>query len=273
MDKKQLLTDLKTVDETIADKAMARIAKVSYIEHYNKQNPNDKYIQNDVFYPTSKTAKERFNRFATRTINLDPIKRITNFHEPVLLRGATGTGKELLAQALHGDRTGKFVTVNCAAMTETLLDSELFGHIKGAFTGADSTNIGLFATAKDGTVFIDELCAASKHMQTKLLRVIEYGTFRSVGNNTESRTNCRIVFATSGDINTLLPDLVGRIPFDFTIPPLAERLDDIPEILDAINPDGTFPRDFVWQAHMLPYNVRSLKRAVLRHLFYEELPA
>ncbi len=272
MDKKTLILTLTRLDKDIADATAREVTRKATILAYNRQNPHDQYFEKEAYYPVSAEAKARFDKFATVKVDLSRIKQITNYNEPVLLTGETGTGKELLAQALHGDRTGKFVTVNCAAMTESLLDSELFGHVKGAFTGADSNNVGLFGTAKDGTVFVDELCAASKHLQTKLLRVIEYQTFRPVGSSIESRTNSRVVFATSGNIDTLLPDLLGRIPFNFHIPPLRDRLEDIDEILDQIDIEHTFPRDFKWEPRMLPYNVRSLKRAVIHYRFYEELP-
>lgn len=270
--KADLLEKLRAIDSAMADESMRKVMKMQLIQLYNKSHPHNKYLDWNEYYPQTAEARARWNRFATKTLDLDPLKKITNFGESVLLTGATGTGKELLANALHGDRKGKFVTINCAAMTESLLNSELFGHEKGSFTGADKSTPGLFSAARDGTIFIDELCAATRNLQVKFLRVLEYGTYRPVGAVAESSTNARVVFATSGDVSTLLPDLLGRIPFDYHIPPLAERLEDIPEILDIVDADGQFPRDFEWKAHMLPYNVRSLKKAVLQYVFYKKLP-
>ncbi|MFH1229930.1 MAG: sigma 54-interacting transcriptional regulator, partial [Planctomycetota bacterium] len=161
---------------------------------------------------------------------------------PVVIQGETGTGKELVAKAIHynGPRKDKpFITQNCAALSETLLESELFGHIKGAFTGAISDKRGLFEQSNHGTFFLDEIGDMSLGMQSKLLRVIEDGEIRRVGDDKTIKVDVRIISATNKDLNVLIQqdkfreDLYYRLQgFNILIPPLRERKEDIPLLIN-----------------------------------------
>ena len=171
---------------------------------------------------------------------LRQIKRVAKIPRPVLIIGERGTGKELVARAIHqssGRAQRPFVVINCAAATETLLENELFGHERGAFTGADSTAQGKFEQADGGTLFLDEIGNMSLPFQQKILRVVEYGTFNRVGAAREIRTGARILAATNADLpeaisqGRFLQDLYDRLSFEvLRVPPLRRREGDI-EIL------------------------------------------
>ncbi|MDH3360686.1 MAG: sigma-54 dependent transcriptional regulator, partial [Desulfobulbaceae bacterium] len=159
-------------------------------------------------------------------------------HVTVMISGESGTGKEVLARAIHFAGDGlenRFVAVNCAAIPATLIESELFGHIKGAFTGADQNREGKFAYAKGGTLLLDEIGDMPMAMQSKLLRVLEERTFEMVGANHQTQVECRVIAATHNDLQTLVnkgkfrEDLYHRITaFPISLPPLRERQEDIP---------------------------------------------
>lgn len=166
------------------------------------------------------------------------IARISNSNSTVLISGESGTGKELVAKSIHkhSRRHNKpFVTVNCGALTETLLESELFGHIKGSFTGAVSDKCGLFEEADQGTIFLDEIGETSLALQVKLLRTLQEGEIKRVGSSKSLQVNVRVVAATNRNLEALVKegrfreDLFYRLSvFTLTIPPLRERREDIP---------------------------------------------
>ena len=168
------------------------------------------------------------------------ISKVAPTNSTVLIRGETGTGKELAARAVHdqSERAGSpFVTVNCGALPENLIESELFGHRKGAFTGADEQRVGLFEVANGGTLFLDEIGELPKSMQAKLLRVLESGEVRRVGENKSFVVDVRIVCATHRDLDAMVEqgefrqDLMFRInTFEVALPPLRDRIADIPEL-------------------------------------------
>ena len=175
-----------------------------------------------------------------RTLDPDTVKMrdrasvLAARSEPVVIRGESGTGKELVAAILHGERTGKLVAVNTTAVPETLFESELFGHMKGAFTGADSQRAGFVDFASDGTLFLDEIGDMPLGLQPKLLRVLQTGRFRQVGANTEKIATCRVVAATHMNLELLVEqgkfrlDLYRRLTcFQLWIKPLRERRCDV----------------------------------------------
>jgi DNA-binding NtrC family response regulator len=167
----------------------------------------------------------------------DSILRFANINSPVLITGETGTGKELVARALHEtsrNRSLPFNAVNCGAITETLLESELFGHERGAFTGADKAGKGLFEATGRGTLFLDEIGDISPRLQTALLRVLETNEIRAVGSPTTRKIHCRVLAATNADLGTMIErgtfrkDLLYRLQrLEVHIPPLRERREDI----------------------------------------------
>ncbi len=213
------------------------------------------------------------------------IERLAPKKLPVLITGESGTGKELIARALHArsDRSGgPFFTVNCAALNPTLLESELFGHRKGAFTGADRDKPGYFELAHTGTLFLDEIGEMSEAMQAKLLRAIERGEILPVGGEAPVHVDVRIVSATHRDLEALVregkfrEDLYYRIHVArIHVPPLRERRDDIPLLVDHFltrlaedegQPKREIEPEAVRYLMSLPWpgNVRELQHQLLR---------
>lgn len=211
------------------------------------------------------------------------IAKVAPTDSTVLVLGETGTGKELVARALHDQslRTDQpFVAVNCGGLPENLIESELFGHRKGAFTGADEQRVGLFEVAHGGTVFLDEIGELPKSMQAKLLRVLESGEIRRVGDNESFQVDVRVICATHRNLAEMVEqgefreDLMYRInTFEVHIPPLRSRLADIPELAAHLYRrfrGGTRPNDVLFspealdalQAHNWPGNVRELANVV-----------
>jgi two-component system response regulator PilR (NtrC family) len=170
------------------------------------------------------------------------IPRIAQSNSNVIITGESGTGKELVATAVHNlsQRKGKkFIDINCAAFSEGLLESELFGHMKGAFTGAAYNKQGLFEIADGGSIFLDEICEMSINLQAKLLRVLENSTFRRVGGTADIKVDVRIISATNQDIKEEISagrfreDLYYRLNVvPLHIPPLRERKEDIPMLVE-----------------------------------------
>ena len=202
----------------------------------------------------------------------------------VLLHGETGTGKELVAQAIHvmSERAGPLVRVNCAAVPATLLESELMGHEKGAFTGAQSRRIGRFEAAHGGTIFLDEIGELSLDLQPKVLRLLQERAFERLGGNQTIKSTARIVAATNRDLRwmvakrTFREDLFYRLNvFPIELPPLRERPEDIPALarhfanLFACRMERrvpTIPAGFMERlcAYRWPGNVRELMNAMER---------
>jgi len=215
------------------------------------------------------------------------IQRVADVSCNVIIQGESGTGKELAAHAIHDlgpNRDGSFIAVDCGALTDTLLESELFGHEKGAFTGASTMKRGLFEAARGGTIFLDEIGNISDAMQVRLLRVLEKGEITRVGSTRAITVDVRCVAATNIDLHAAVRE--GRFRADLyhrlnvvtiTMPPLRERREDIPALLQhflihfakkydrrvkGFDEDSlTRLEDYAW-----PGNVRELKNLVERHL-------
>ena len=225
---------------------------------------------------------------------LEHVSRAAPLAKPVLVVGERGTGKELVASRLHflSERWEQpLVKVNCAALTESILESELFGHEAGAFTGAARQHVGHFERADGGTLVLDELATVPLRTQEKILRVIEYGEFERVGGSRTLEVDVRIVGSTNEDLQARVADgrfradLLDRLAFDvITVPPLRERLDDIlplaytfavnmtAELRRAYFPGFTARAASTLLRHDWPGNVRELKNAVERSVYRSEDP-
>ncbi len=226
--------------------------------------------------------------------SLEQVSRVATINRPVLVLGSRGTGKELIADRLHflsprWDST--LDKVNCAAIADSLLESELFGHEPGAFTGATRTHRGRFERADGGTLFLDELATMSMRLQEKLLRLVEYGEFERLGGQETLSVDVRIVAATHTDLRQLAErgefreDLLDRLSFDVVhLPSLAQRAGDIPELAEhfafgmcAELGWELFPgfteraMETLYEWHW-PGNVRELKNVVERSIYRWEDP-
>ncbi|MBE9538826.1 MAG: phage shock protein operon transcriptional activator [Proteobacteria bacterium] len=226
---------------------------------------------------------------AALALALDRVSQLAPINRPVIIMGDRGTGKELIAERLHflSPRwDAPFLKVNCAAIAEQLLESELFGHEPGAFTGASRTHHGRFERADSGTLFLDELATMSTGLQEKLLRLIEYGEFERLGGQKTLHVDVRVITATNGDLRQLArehkfrEDLLDRLSFDVIhLPALSQRREDIPELAQhfavqmCTEIGWEFFPGFTAEAlasldnHGWPGNVRELKNVVERSLY------
>lgn len=203
-------------------------------------------------------------------------------HWIVLVHGETGTGKDLVARAIHRASPRAhhaFLAVNCAAIPESLLENELFGHVRGAFTGADRDGPGVFRAAEGGTLLLDEISELPLRLQAKLLHVLESGTYRALGSTKDVAANVRVLAATNRDLKSLTEcgdfrsDLYYRLDvLRLSIPPLRERLEDIPALVERFlqryAPDGRIRITRETLAQLMsafwPGNVRELEHVLLR---------
>jgi two-component system response regulator PilR (NtrC family) len=218
------------------------------------------------------------------------VRKVAPTRTNVLVRGESGTGKELVARALHNlsERAkGPFVGVNCGAIPENLMESELFGHVKGAFTGASHSREGVFAAAQGGTLFLDEIGELSLSMQVKLLRALQERRVRPVGGEKEIEIDCRVVAATNRDLEAAIAagefrnDLYFRLDVvQVVLPPLRHRGEDIPPLVDRFferlnrehgrNLRGIAPAAMEWfLRYDYPGNVRELENLVERAVALE----
>jgi DNA-binding NtrC family response regulator len=217
---------------------------------------------------------------------VEQARQLARIPRPILIRGERGTGKELLARFIHAAsprHAAPYRIVNCGAFQEELLVSHLFGHEKGAFTGASERHVGVFEQANGGTLFLDEIANLSRHAQARLHRVVEYQTFERVGGTSEVEVDVRVIAATNADLGALIergdfmPDLYDRLRFaEVVLPPLRERREDVPLLIDHFIarlkeelPDlgsarFTEPAVAELAAYAWPGNVRELKNVIER---------
>ena len=226
---------------------------------------------------------------AALALALDQISNVAPINRPVLILGERGTGKELAAERLHflSQRwDASFLKVNCAAIADQLLESELFGHEAGAFTGATRAHKGRFERADGGSLFLDELATMSTRLQEKLLRLVEYGEFERLGGQETLKVDVRILAATNANLPALAKqgefreDLLDRLSFDVVhLPSLSQRSDDIHELAEhfafgmctelgwSLFPGFSDSAKQQLADHSWPGNVRELKNAVERSLY------
>lgn len=231
---------------------------------------------------------ESFLDFQQRLSQVAPIER------PVLIVGERGTGKELAATRLHflsSRWQGPLVALNCAVLNPSLIESELFGHEKGAYSGADRQRRGRFEAADRGTLFLDEIGAIPLEAQAKILRAVEYGTFERVGSSKSIEVDVRIIAATNADLPALAregrfkQDLLDRLSFEvLVLPPLRERREDIMllaghfaarmaiEIGRTATPRFSDEAEAALKAHPWPGNIRELKNLIERTVYRTESP-
>ena len=217
----------------------------------------------------------------------DTIRKTADSLSTVLVTGESGTGKELVAQAIHQEssrRTGPFVSVNCGAVPETLMESELFGHVRGAFTGAVASTPGLFSAADGGSLFLDEITEVPQSVQVKLLRAVQEREIRRVGDTRDVKVDVRLIAASNRDVSkavaegVLREDLFYRLNvIPIHLPPLRERREDIPllvaHFIQKISAElgktvrGVTPEALaVLEQHRWPGNIRELENVVERAL-------
>jgi transcriptional regulator with PAS, ATPase and Fis domain len=233
-------------------------------------------------FSQSKSLIERTQSEKFRQV-LRIIERTKNANVPILILGETGTGKELIARLIHSkSRQNRiFVDINCSAVPESLLESEFFGHKKGAFTGANQTKIGLIEQANNGTLFLDEIGYMSREAQAILLKAIETKSFRRVGALDEIKSEFRLICATNVDIinsDVFRKDLLYRIGvIKIELPPLRERKEDIPHLIDHYIKKFCFefqrmPPEITQSAiaqlvnYDWPGNIRELKNVICQSL-------
>src|SRR5712664_3171803 len=242
-----------------------------------------------VTYPTADQAERRFERTIGNGAGLesvlDQVEQVAPTDSTVLIQGETGTGKELIAHAIHNasQRCGRaFIKLNCAAIPLDLLESELFGHEKGAFTGAIAQKIGRFELADKGTLLLDEVGDIPPALQPKLLRVLQEQEFERLGSGRTHHVDVRLVAATNRDLaemvkrNQFRSDLYDRLNvFPITLPPLRERRQDIRPLLEHYvevfssrmgKRIDTIPDEFVnaFESHSWPGNIRELQNVIER---------
>jgi len=283
--------------ETEKQKLLDRITELES-DGFPEQASQLRQKHKDILNPTIPfPAQEHLSKFITTDPHMLKVKHdigLLSRHwvmDTVLIQGPTGTGKEILSRALHGDRNvTKFVAINCAAMPEHLLESELFGHVKGAFTGAVMDKEGLFKTAE--TLFLDEIGELPYSIQAKLLRVLQEKVIRPVGSNCDTRVDrCRVIAATLKDMDNLVAagkfreDLYWRInTFHVKLSGLEDRPEDIPLITNdyatqvEVKENGKIPAPNKWdksyriKASLLKGNVRSIQQIVRRRHVLGEMP-
>jgi len=266
----------------VLEKALEHRRLVSEVERL-REEVKDKYSFDGIVFSGTPMRKV-----------LDLVSKVASTEATVLIQGESGTGKELIARALHeksARRNGAFVAINCGALPEGLLESELFGHVRGAFTGADRNKRGLFEEASGGTLFLDEISETTPGLQVKLLRALQEGEIRRVGDNHPFKVSGRLLVATNKDLSKLVADgkfredLFYRLKvFPIDLPPLRERAEDILPLAEhflrkARKKLGGVAVKFSPEAaealrrHRWPGNVRELEHVVERAIIMASGPS
>ena len=259
-----------------------RVSERHFLIHRNVALRN-RFLEGDPFYRIVGMSSAMQGVY-------DAIRRISNSESNVLICGESGTGKELVARATHDSSPrfdSSFVVVDCGAITESLLESELYGHVKGAFTGALYDKTGIFEQANGGTIFLDEIAITSPAFQSRLLRIIQEGEFRKVGSTATQKVDVRIISATNQDLelmvreDTFREDLYYRLNVvQIDLPPLRKRKSDIPLLvrlfLDRLSPADRAPMEVsqetmgVLLGYDWPGNVRELENVIERAVAFSD---
>lgn len=272
-------TAIKAIELLIANNM------VDMAEMQLKENGIKAVIKNGRLIDEQDVCEVYLDRFITVTQSMidlkSDIRKLSTVNDEVLITGPTGTGKEILANALHGKRDGKFIACNASGLPEMLIESELFGHVRGAFTGAHADKTGLIRFATDGTFFLDEIGELPLEAQAKLLRAIQNRKIRKVGATEDLDVECRFVFATNRDLFKMVAegkfraDLLARIS-TFTIETLSltDRPNDIIPIIKSMPHGDRFM--VAMNGNQFPeaiFNVRTLEQWVKRHKVLGKLPS
>jgi len=274
----------KTLDADDLEFAMAVAKQLgTCLQRVRRQDQLSR--QNDALRQQLRLESELVGDSPPMRFLAEQLKRVAPTNATVLIRGESGSGKELIARAIHYSslrKEGSFITLNCAALTETLLESELFGHEKGSFTGATDKKIGKFEAADKGTIFLDEIGEMSLSTQAKFLRVLEGHPFERVGGHTPIRADVRVLSATNTPLEQAVHDGKFRRDLFFRLqvveihaPPLRDRLDDVPLLAEHflsrfVHETGRKVRGFTPLAlqklldYHWPGNVRELRNVVER---------
>jgi psp operon transcriptional activator PspF len=287
--------DFITKDPYLEDKLAISVEKVERILEHARDRRRLEDENRELRATNEKLRRAAGRRWAIVGDSLSirnvmtKIERVAPLPRPVLVLGPRGTGKELVARAIHtlSPRASEpFITINCAAVTESLLESELFGHEEGAFTGATKQKEGKFELADGGTLFLDEIGNMSMEFQAKILRVLEYQRFERVAGSESIQVNVRVIAATNADLKVAMaegrfrPDLYDRLAFEvIQLPALATRLDDVPVLATYFlarfrqEVAGITVREISaeafdsFAAYDYPGNVRELKNVVERAVY------
>jgi len=276
---------IRAADEQAAQQKVMLEGLISKIQQAQQGSTDPATIVATVLKNTAGVELAKFVTQDPDMLELKDRAQLLSAHDdPVLITGPSGTGKEIIAKALHGSRIpAKFLALNCAGMPEQLIESELFGHVAGAFTGAQREHLGLFRQAHGGTLFLDELGEAPMALQAKLLRVLQAHNgrykIRPVGGVDTYEVNVRIVAATCRDLDALMSsgqfreDLYGRLmSFELRTKGLSARPLDVPLILRHLGltdlNDHTEIYSDYWQNSIKRFNVRALQAYVRRQKVY-----
>ncbi len=282
-----ICVDVFRLIRQFADHSAAALANAQAFEEIDRLR--DRLAQENTFLREEARSKSESGTIVGQSAALRNVLRQVDLVAPtnsaVLIQGESGTGKELVAEAIHNasKRNGKpFIRVNCASIPRELFESEFFGHVKGAFTGAVSDRMGRFELADGGTLFLDEIGEVPLDLQSKLLRALEEGTFERVGGTETRQTDVRIISATNRDLfadigkNLFRQDLYYRLSvFPLSVPPLRERLEDIPRLvnhfLNKVGGRHGIPTRRLSEEHLQhlctydwPGNIRELQNVIER---------